>query len=127
LNAADHYLAEKVNTAAPAELTAMLFDKIVVTIKRGAQHTDNAEWEEARSRLLLAQRIVIELRSALRPDISPEAGEIAKNLDALYAWCYRRLIDANITRDSRGALDALTVMDELRTAWRQACLSPVAA
>jgi flagellar protein FliS len=127
VNVADHYLAEKVNTASPAELTAMLFDKAVVTIRRGMTHLDASEWEAARGRLLLAQRIVLELRTSLDGSSSADAQAIATNLDRLYAWCYKRLIDANVERDTAAAKDALDVIEPIREAWRQACLSPVAA
>jgi flagellar protein FliS len=127
VNAADHYLAEKVATASPAELTAMLFDKCVVTIRRGMAHLDAGEWEAARGRLLLAQRIVLELRTSLDGSSGPDAQALASNLDRLYGWCYKRLIDANIERNSAAAQDALDVVEPIREAWREACLSPVAA
>ena len=127
MNVADHYLAEKVATASPAELTGMLFDKVVVTVRRGKAHLQAGEWDAARGRLLLAQRIVLELRTSLDPSSSADAAAIAGNLERLYAWCYKRLVDANVGRDPHAADDALEVLEPLRETWRQICHAPVAA
>lgn len=121
-NVADHYLAERVNTASPAELTAMLFDACCAGIRGAITRLEAGLPAEATPRLLKAQDIVLELRCSL----DKSAGPLATQLDALYAWSYGRLIEANLKRDVKAAHEALDVLDGLRSAWRQACLAAAA-
>jgi flagellar protein FliS len=117
--AADHYLAERVMTASPAELTAMLFDACVGAIKGAIRLQEAGEHLAATPRLLKAQDIVLELRTTL----NPEAGALATSLDALYTFAWTQLVQAGIKRDSKAARDALEVVEPLQLAWRTSCLS----
>lgn len=115
--AADRYLTERVLTATPAELTAMLFDAAVGALKAAARLQDSGQHDAARPRLLKAQHIVLELRTTL----NPAAGELADGLGALYTYAYGRLVHANVRRDQDATLEALSVLEPLQTAWRQSC------
>jgi flagellar protein FliS len=117
--AADHYLAERVMTASPAELTAMLFDACVGAIKGALRLQEAGDHLAATPRLLKAQDIVLELRTTL----NPEAGELATSLDALYTFAWTQLVRSGIKRDSKAARDALEVVEPLQLAWRTSCLS----
>ena len=115
-SAADHYLAERVMTASPAELTAMLFDACVGSIKLAIRLQETGQHVAALPKLTKAQDIVLELRSTL----NHEAGELARNLDALYTFAWSELLQASLTRDSKRAKAALDVVEPLQQAWRQA-------
>jgi flagellar protein FliS len=117
--AADHYLAERVMTASPAELTAMLFDACVGSIKSALRLQEAGEHLAATPRLLKAQDIVLELRTTL----NHEAGELATSLDALYTFAWTQLVQAGIKRDSQAARTALEVIEPLQLAWRTSCLT----
>jgi flagellar protein FliS len=82
--AADHYLAERVMTASPVELTAMLFDACVGSIKLAIRLHEAGQHTAALPKLTKAQDIVLELRSTL----NHEAGELASHLDALYTFAW---------------------------------------
>lgn len=120
--AAEHYLAERVMTASPAELTAMLFDACVGAIKAAIRSQDAGEHTAATPKLLKAQDIVLELRTTL----NPEAGQLAEHLDALYTFAWTQLLRAGIKRDTDAARAALNVVEPLQLAWRSACLTRVA-
>ena len=121
--AADRYLVERVSTASPAELTAMLFDACVASIKGAVRLLTEGDALGARPKLLKAQDIVMGLRTTL----NHEAGELAGNLEALYTYAWGRLVDANVHRDAAAAQEALEVMEPLQQAWRQSCLAPAVA
>lgn len=121
-NAADHYLAERVLTASPAELTAMLYDAACANVRGALTRLEAGQPAAATPKLLKAQDIVLELRTTLNPAAGPLAGQ----LDALYTWTWTRLLDASTKRDAAAAHEALDVLDGLRTAWRQACLAVAA-
>ncbi len=117
--AADRYLTERVMTASPAELTAMLYDAAVGALKGALQLQEQNDPIGARPRLQKAQDIVLELRTTL----NPAAGELAERLDALYTFAWTQLLEASIKGDSRKTRTALDVLEPLQQAWRAACLS----
>jgi flagellar protein FliS len=122
-SAADHYLAERVMTASPAELTAMLYDACVGAMKSALRLQQAGEHAAATTRLLKAQDIVLELRTTL----NPEAGVIAMSLDALYTFAWGKLVTASTKRDSAALTAALEVVEPLQLAWRTSCLGTAAA
>lgn len=102
--------------AEPHRLIALLFDGLVDAIvqARGAMRERNAA---LKGRALgRAVRIVDEgLKSAL--DLRG-GGELARDLDALYAYLLRRLTEANL-RDDEAVLDECRrLVEPLRSAWR---------
>ena len=121
-DAADRYLAERVMTASPAELTAMLYDACVGSIKLAIRLQEAGEHLAALPKLTKAQDIVLELRSTL----NHEAGDLASRLDALYTFAWSQLFQAGVRRDSAAARSALDVVEPLQQAWREAVL-PAAA
>ncbi len=120
--AADHYLAQRVLTASPAELTAMLFDACVGSIKLAIRLHEAGEHAAALPKLTKAQDIVLELRSTL----NHEAGDLASRLDALYTYAWSQLFQAGVRRDTAAARSALEVVEPLQLAWRQTFLSSAA-
>ena len=115
-SAADHYLAERIMTASPVELTAMLFDACVGSIKLAIRLHEAGEHIAALPKLTKAQDIVLELRSTL----NHEAGELASHLDALYTFAWTQLLRAGTRRDTAAARAALDVVEPLQLAWREA-------
>ncbi|MGB8650647.1 MAG: flagellar export chaperone FliS [Mycobacteriales bacterium] len=118
--AADRYLMDRVLTASPAELTAMLFDACVGAIKLAIRLQEAGEHVAATPKLVKAQDIVLELRTTLNHD----AGELATRLDALYTYAWQQLLRASLQRDTAAARDALEVVEPLQLAWRASCLTP---
>jgi flagellar protein FliS len=112
-----------VETATPAELIGMLYDVGTGAIRAGIAAAEQADRFEAGRQLLRAQDAVMELRCALNPD----AGELAQNLDAIYAYLFQRLVDANVRRDGQAAAEALELLSGLQEAWRDACIRQPAA
>ena len=119
---ANRYLTDKVSTATPAELVGMLYDAGVVAMQAGQAAVGANQPGDAHRHLVRAQSIVAELRCSL--DLS--AGEIARNLDNLYEFLGRRLVDANLKKDVRIVAECLGIFTPLRDAWREACLGRAA-
>ncbi len=122
LTASDRYLSDRVLTASPAELTAMLYDALSAAVRGGVARLEADERGEALPRLQKAQSILLELRATLNADAGPLAGQ----LDALYTFAWRRLLDASISGDPQPAREAFDVVEPLRTAWRSVCLQQAA-
>ena len=119
-NATDRYLVDKINTATPAQLIAMLFEAGVRSMKAAQPAIEVGDRAESNRHLLKAQEIVLELRCSL----NREAGDLARQLDMLYAWVHGRLVHANVTRSAAVIGEALAVVVPLQEAWREACLQP---
>lgn len=118
-SAASRYQSERVMTATPGELIAMLYDAAVMRLNRALDGLREGNHEDVSRDLLRAQDIVGELRCSLDLDAEP----IGKSLDALYGWAYLRLVHANIKRDPIAVSDVLKVIEPLQEAWREACLT----
>jgi flagellar protein FliS len=114
----DHYLNEKVAAATPAELTGMLFDKAVLSLKRAKAFLVAGNFEAAAGRLANAGAVVLELRGSL----NSAAGDIANRLEALYVWVSSRILLASSRRDPTNVQEALDVLTPLQEAWREACV-----
>ena len=120
--AAERYLVERVMTASPGELTAMLYDAAVGAVRCAQRLHGEGDHLAARPKVQKAMDIVLELRTTL----NHEAGQLAGSLEALYTWCWTRLLDADLRRDASGLTDALEVLEPLQQAWRTSCLSRAA-
>tara|TARA_B100000315_G_C14345620_1_gene481629 strand:- start:92 stop:406 length:315 start_codon:yes stop_codon:yes gene_type:complete len=71
--------------------------------------------------LIRAQDIVLQLSDALeRNSTDPAAQSIADNLERLYLYIYRRLIEGNISIDREAIMEARRLMMTLYSAWSQA-------
>jgi flagellar protein FliS len=125
-NVADRYLADRVATATPAMLVAMLYDAAIGRMTGAAELMDQGKRVAANHALIRAQAIVLELRLALDHE---KGGEIATNLDALYVFIHRLLVKANREGDVEKVRTCVTLLSPIRDGWRDACLeqrAPVA-
>lgn len=116
---ANRYLEQQVATATPAMLTAMLFDAIVANSLRAVDSLVDDDQVTARKALIRAQEIVLELRSTLNHDAG---GDLARNLDRLYDFAYRKLLEGSLRGDQAAVLAAVEVIAPLRDSWRTACV-----
>ncbi len=121
---AQAYVTDSIGTAGPAQLVLALYDGALGAIERArtilvlGAHAGHGGIEAVHAQLVKAQRIVTELRVTLDHE---RGGNIARNLDALYGFCLRTLVDANLTKDSSRLTPALDVLRSLRDTWAQAC------
>ena len=117
-DAASHYARQRVETATPAQLIALLYGAGINAIRAGIAAIERNDRDELNRHLLRAQDVVMELRCSL----NPAAGEMATNLDAIYAYAFQRLVRANVSRDAAAATEVLGILEGLNEAWRAACL-----
>jgi len=121
---AQAYVTDSIATAGPAQLVLALYDGALGAIERArtlmvlGAHEGRSDIEAIHGQLVKAQRIVTELKVTL--DLE-RGGEIAVNLDALYEFCLRTLVDANLSKDSSRLTPASNVLRSLRDTWAEAC------
>ncbi|RYB94226.1 flagellar export chaperone FliS [Nocardioides oleivorans] len=110
------YLQAAVETASPARLLVMLYDRLVLDCRRAVAAQQEGDHQAAHQHLLHAQDIVAELQSSLRPD----GWDGAESLNGLYSHVMVKLVEANVRRDVTITEHCLEVVDGLADAWRQA-------
>jgi len=112
--ASQEYLKSVVMTASPEQLQLMLLDGAIRFTQRGKEALEKDDIEGAFNGFERAQRIVLELNNGLRREVNPE---LVDRMAALYDFIFRRLIDANVHRETRAADDALRILRHQRETW----------
>jgi flagellar protein FliS len=114
--ASQQYLTQQVMTASPATLMQMLYDKAIGSLREAIQAIENNEIEarwKANSRAL---EIVSHMQGTLDME---KGGEIAKNLDRLFAYILSRLPRIDFRNDVQVAREVIGLLEPLRDSWRE--------
>lgn len=117
----DRYVSDSVDTASPARLVTMMYDRLVLDLASAEATLLGNSPTAASPALTHAQDIVIELRSALRMD----GWSGAAGLASLYSFLLRELIAANVSKDADKVTSCRKLVEPLRDAWREAANSTV--
>ncbi len=108
------YLKTKVMTASPEELRLMLYEGAIRFCRQASMAIEKKDFETSYNNLMKAQKIVLELSTSLKHDVAPE---LCEKLAALYTYIYRRLVDANINRDTAAIDEAIELIDYEKQTW----------
>lgn len=112
----DAYRRVEQDTRSPLELVVMLYDgaiRFVDEARGAADRNDVAGRVRAVARALA---IVTELQNTLRVD---EGGDVAKELDRLYAYMTTRLLDVNVKKDRKALDEVHQLLSTVRDGWAQ--------
>jgi flagellar protein FliS len=112
------YVQSSVETASPARLLVMLYERLVLDVRRGLEAQRVGNLPEAHNQLVHAQEIVIHLRSTLKV----EAWDGGPGLASLYDWLHNELIRANVRKDPEITQGCLGIVSDLADTWKQAAL-----
>ncbi|HEY7883735.1 MAG TPA: flagellar export chaperone FliS [Cellvibrionaceae bacterium] len=114
---ARHYrllgLEGEVSQASPHRLIQLLFEHLLVRLalaQTGFEHRQIAMRSEAISR-------AIAILDALRDSLAMEQGDLAHQLDSLYEYCSRRLLDATQRQDPAPLSEVSALVQTLKSAW----------
>lgn len=113
------YMDASVATASPARLLVMLYERLVLDVRKALEAQQRAEHAEAHNQLVHAQDIVLELRATL--DV--EAWEGGPGLASIYDFLHLQLVRANIQRDAGMTQGCLGLVEDLCATWREAALA----
>ncbi len=119
---ATRYREMEIMSAAPGQLVVILYDHLLVTLRRARMAVEAGD-VEARGELLEKSRAVVtELLATLDHQ---RGGDVARNLSGLYTFILGELLQAGV-RPSVERLDRVTHMvGELREAFAQIASTPV--
>ena len=107
-------LQSRTEKASPHQLIQMLIDGAIVRIKAAAGHMERQETTKKAELIGKAIAIIDGLRSSL--DMK-KGGNIAANLDDLYVYMNRRLLEANIENNAQYLTEVCSLLEEIKGAW----------
>jgi flagellar secretion chaperone FliS len=102
-------------TATPEQLHLMLYDGAIRYALQAKDALSVKDYETSHEKLTRAQNIIIEMQSGLRYDVNPE---LCRRVASIYNFLYRKLLDANVQRDTSCIDDAVKVLRVERETWQ---------
>ena len=109
------YTNNNVYTASQEELTLMLYEGALKFINQAIVALQNKELAKANDLIIRVEDIVQEFQLTLNREF-----EISKQFEVLYDYMYRRLIDANISKDIVALMEVRDYLREFRDMWKEA-------
>ncbi len=110
------YAGDASQTASPARLLTMLYDRLVLDLNIGHDAMLRGDVATCGERLAHASDILLELHSTLDTDLWPEG----KPLAALYVWLVKELLQARLRNQPERVAACRDLVAPLRDAWHSA-------
>ena len=115
----NQYKNNQIFSASPEQIMIMLYDGAIRFLTQAMQGIDEGNIELKNNGINRAMAIVMEFRNTLDHNIG---GEIAANLDSLYDFMIREMIQANIKKDRQKLQAVHTMLSDLRDTWKEAII-----
>ena len=110
------YKQNQVLTADPLNLVVMCYNGAIANLKIAKARLEENKFAEKAKAVKKFLDIISELMAALNFE---KGGDIATNLNAIYAYIYRRVSQADIEKDTKAFDEAIGILEELRDAWKE--------
>lgn len=110
------YAQQQVMTASPAKLVFMAYEHIITSLNEAIKAIEEKDIERRWKANNKACDIIGYLWSTLDME---GGGEIAVNLDRLFAYVMSKLPQVDFKNDPQPAIDAIKLMEPLRNAWKE--------
>ena len=114
----DPYAKMKENaimTAPKEELTLMLYDGAIKFIKQTEIALEANDVAKAHDTIVRVQNIIREFQLTL-----DKSYPVSKDLNAMYDYIYRRLVEANINKDPAIIKECGQIIRSMRDTWKEA-------
>ena len=113
-NAFSAYKKQSVTTLTPGEIVVRLYMEAERQLNRASYYIPLKNYEETNKALIKAQYVINALRSCLDMKIP-----LSKNLDSLYEYFNREIVEANVKKDKAKVEALLPMIAELREAFAE--------
>ncbi len=110
------YQRTSVVTADPGKLILMCYEGAIDHLKAAKNCYLSGEYEAKAASVQKALDIIHELTQGL--DFA-KGGEVARNLNALYAYMMRRITEGDIQKDCQAFDQVIRMLEELEDAWKE--------
>ncbi|MBW2030671.1 MAG: flagellar export chaperone FliS [Deltaproteobacteria bacterium] len=114
------YMKTNVFTSDPSRLVLMCYEGAIDNLNIADKKLAERDYEGKSKSLGKAKDFIEELLFALDFE---RGGAIARNLDSLYNYMLRRIIFADLRRDSDAINEITSMLNELKEAWETALLN----
>jgi len=117
MNAYSQYQQNQVLSASPEQILIMLFDGAIRFTRQAIAALDEDNLTGFYHGITKSMAIITEFSNSLDHSVG---GEIAENLDALYNFMIRELIQANLHKDGEKLRVVERLLVDLRATWGEA-------
>jgi len=102
-------------TASKEELTLMLYEGALKFMNQAIDAVENKDYQKTNSLIIRVQDILREFQITLDFQY-----EISNQLNSLYDYMYRRLVEANMSKDVEIMNEIRDMFREFRDTWKEA-------
>lgn len=113
---ADQYKQMQIKTASPGKLLLMLYQGGLKFMKLAKKNIKAGKIEESHKNIIKAQNIILELQGTLD---KKQGGEIAIQLENLYDYIYRELLQANLNKNTKHLDNVIPLVEELFVTYKE--------
>jgi flagellar protein FliS len=114
-NVSKHYKENAIFTMSPEELTLALYNGLVKFLMKAEEAILEKRYEEGNKNLVRAQEIIYEFVLTLDMNYP-----ISNSLALMYDYMLRKIIEANVKKDSEMIAEVVQYAKELRDTWQSA-------
>lgn len=114
-NGSNTYRDQHILTASPARLVAMLYAAAITSLRRAIKAIEEGNIEARWAANAHAVEIIEHLSMTLDTE---KGGQIASDLERLYPFMIRHLIDVDVHNDPEPAREVITLLEPLYESWR---------
>jgi len=115
-NGINAYKQINVTTADPKRLILMCYEGAISSLKTAKGKYISGEYELKGNAIQKTQDILSLLMSSLNFE---KGGEIARNLESLYNYMLRRIIEGDVKGDVKAFDEVILILIELESAWKE--------
>jgi flagellar protein FliS len=114
--ASQHYRNQELMTASPARLVVMLYDRAIQSLNDAIKAIEQGDVERRWKANRNANEIITHLAMTLNFE---QGGQIALNLNDLYRFMLRTLVNVDVRNDPQAAREVIKLIKPLRDSWDQ--------
>ncbi|MCC5815918.1 MAG: flagellar export chaperone FliS [Leptospira sp.] len=108
------YKANEISTVSQTRLIVMLYEGAIRFLKIASENMTPRKYDLVNNNIIKAQDIITELMISLNIE---EGKEVANNLLSVYVYVKKRLLEANMKKDTEIIKEVIGHLEQLKSAW----------
>jgi flagellar secretion chaperone FliS len=120
-NGIQSYRKTNVITSDPGRLIIMCYEGAIDSLKLAKEKIKEKDYEKKAKAIIKAQDIIEELICSLDFE---KGGEIANNLESLYNYMLRRILQGDLNKDVKAIDEVIGILSDLLSSWQELVSKP---
>jgi flagellar secretion chaperone FliS len=108
------YKANEISTVSQTRLIVMLYEGAIRFLKIASENMTPRKYDLVNNNIIKAQDIITELMISLNIE---DGKEVANNLLSVYVYVKKRLLEANMKKDTEIIKEVIGLLEQLKSAW----------